>query len=78
MSTATEYHVLVKGFELNQRKNDNYESTDLRHYRYPTTEFTYETKNGKDMFYRNNILESSFPANLTLVLVEPIRERNRD
>ncbi len=72
-----QYHVLSKGFPLQQRKGEDYETTDLRHYRLLIPEYKYESKEGKDVFTNTKTgqLFGSFPSVSTLVLVEPVRER---
>ncbi len=78
MQEQYHYHILTKGFRLQQKKGDKYEETELRHYRLLTSEFKYETKDGKDVFtnIKTGRLFGSFPASSTLILVEAVKDRD--
>ncbi len=79
-TTQYEYHVLVKGFNLKEKKNDNFVDTDLRHYRFPLPEYSFILKEGAYQFYRGKDKDfaGSFPVNATMVLPEQVKENTRN
>jgi hypothetical protein len=75
MAVQFQYHVLVKGFNIKEKKNEDYVDTDLRHYRFLVTEHSFKNENGAYTFYKGKEFVGSFPVNATMVLYEQVKEQ---
>ena len=74
----TEYHILLNGFNIKQFQNDGKsKESNLRHYRYPTTEYNIKQEGGAYLLNKGKETQAWFPVNSTTVLIEEIREREQ-
>jgi hypothetical protein len=74
---STQYHILVVGFELEKRSREgDSRKTDLRHYRYDTSEYTLTNENGAVVIREGKQTIAQFPVAHTMVLVEEVEPKN--
>lgn len=70
---ATQFHVLVAGFELEKRgREGDSRKTDLRHYRYDTSVCTMNAENGAWVVKNGKTFVAAFPVTHSMILVEEV------
>ncbi len=74
---ATQYHVLVVGFELEKkgREGEGTRKTSLRHYRYDTSTYNLTNENGAVVVRNGKSYVAQFPVPCTMILVEEVEEK---
>jgi len=73
---ATQYHVLVVGFELEKKgREGDTRKTSLRHYRYDTSTYTILSENGAWVVKNGKSFVAAFPVANTMVLVEEVEDK---